>query len=97
MGKTYVGDVGTLIRLATKVDLSEATTKIILVRKPTQAKVQWPAEVLPPASGGIVQYAIQAGDLNEAGEYKVAASVDFSNGTHYTGETATFKVYDIFD
>ena len=95
-GKTYVGDMGTIIKLRTKVDLTDAQAMAIRVKVPGNGEKQWPAEVDGPASGGVLQYTITSGDLSVAGEYKVAALVSFTDGSRYTGETATFTVYEIF-
>lgn len=102
--KSYVGDVGTLITLATGADLTEAETVIIKVRIRREENVReiferfidWSASVRSPATSGVLEHIIQQGEFAESGEYSVAAYVVFSDGSRYTGETATFTVHETF-
>lgn len=91
MAKTYVGDVGTALELETGVSLAGATALAVSARKPDGTEVTWTAS----ASGTIVRYVTQAGDLDVAGQWLLQAVVTNPSGT-WRGETAKLKVYPKF-
>ena len=47
--KYYIGDIGTLIRVDTGVDIHDATTVSLLVLKPSDVIEEWDGEVHPAA------------------------------------------------
>jgi len=103
MAKSRVGDIGTLIEITTGADLTAAIATTIKVRiyrlekpQPFERIMQWTATIKEPATAGILQHTIQAGEFAEAGEYSIAAHIVFEDGSQYTGDTARFTVYDVF-
>jgi len=90
MGKVYTGNIGALVILDCKSDLSGATNVKIAVLKPDGSEVEWTAAVY---NTYYVKYTIQAADFNVAGEYKLQATFTLSGWTG-RGETAIYKVYE---
>lgn len=72
MSKVYVGDSGTEIILDCGTDISDATVREIVARKPTGQVVTWTA--VASGTNGI-KYTLQAGDLNQAGVWTLQAKV----------------------
>jgi hypothetical protein len=92
MSKTYVGDTGTLITLDCGVDVSAATGRSILARKPDGTQVTWTAQ----ASGtNSIAFATLVGSLDQAGKWRLQAQVVMPSGT-WKGETAVLTVYPPF-
>jgi len=96
MTKVYVGEVGLKIKVNTGVDLTNATSTLILVEKPDGTKVDWTATI-EDASNGIIYYETQSGDLNQSGIYYIQAKVTFSDGDTLFGERAELIVYESSD
>jgi len=92
MGKVYVGDVGTEIVLDCGSDISDATVMEIEVSKPSGATETWTAAL---EGTNYLKYVVQAGDLDEAGTWKLQASIVTPAWTGL-GETAKLKVYEAF-
>lgn len=88
MSKVYVGDTGTLIELDTGVSLAGATVLEIKARKPDGTVATWPAT----ASATKLQYTTLADTLDQAGTWKLQASVTLPSGK-WLGETAFVRVY----
>ena len=89
MSKVYTGDTGTVISLDCGADISAATDRKILARKPSGTEVEWAAS----ASGTDgVQYTTQADTFDQAGTWMLQAKVTTATGT-WRGETATLQVY----
>lgn len=59
------------IRLDTLTDLSSATTKKILYKKPSGATGEWTAT----ADSQTLVYEVQAGDIDEAGTWEFQSSI----------------------
>lgn len=81
MGKVYVGDIGTQI----KIDMQEALTGysvvILKVKKPNGSLVQWYPTVVPNAEGieSVLGYITLSGDLNARGVYKIQPYIEFAS------------------
>ncbi len=92
--KVFVGDVGTIIYVNVREDISAASIMQLKVFKPVSGReVIWDG-VLEGTTK--IKYIVQEGDFNEAGEYKVQAYVELP-AWRGRGETATFRVYDKFE
>jgi MinD-like ATPase involved in chromosome partitioning or flagellar assembly len=90
--EVYVGDVGTQIVLDCEQDISTATVREILARKPDGTVVTWPAS----ASGtDAISYTILAGDLDQRGQWRLQARVTMPDGS-WLGRTAKLLVYSPF-
>ena len=93
----HVDDVGTAFTLTIKdgdsaVNISTATTKKIVIKKPSGTKLTYNTAFVSDGSDGKMVYNAAAGDLDEAGTYKLQSYVIISDGTFYTDITS-FKVY----
>jgi len=93
----HVNDVGTLFTLTIKdgdsaVNISSATTKKIIIKKPSGTKLTYSTAFVSDGTDGKMKYNAVSGDLDEAGTYKLQSYVIISDGTFYTDITS-FKVY----
>lgn len=93
----HVDDVGTQFLLtimdgSAAVDISSASTKQIIIKKPSGTKMTKSATFSNDGSDGKIYYSSIADDLDETGSYKLQGKVIISDGTFYTDIT-TFKVH----
>jgi hypothetical protein len=95
-GKIYVGNTP-LVEVTTGIDLTDVVIKTLKILKPNGGKSDWTATVKIPATGGILTYQCVAADLSVSGIYKLQAYVTFLVGKVYTGEMATFKIWDLWE
>ena len=94
-----VGDIGTIIRLTVKedgvaVDLSSATTKELVFKKPNGTTVSKTALFETDGTDGILQYTTIAGDLDVAGRWKVQANLELASWSGHT-QAVTFSVVGV--
>ncbi len=92
-GKQYKGDVGTEILLDTSSDLTDATNTKIRCKKPDGTTVEWAATIKETTK---LSYITAAGDLDQAGMYRVQASLTLGSWSGL-GETASFKILETFE
>ena len=93
----HLNDIGTQFLLTVKdgssaVDISSATTKQIIIKKPSGTKVTANTAFSTDGTDGKMYYNAGDGDLDEAGSYKLQGKVVISDGTFYTDITS-FKVH----
>ncbi len=95
----HVDDVGTRFLLTVKdsgvvVNLAPATLLQVNFRKPDDTVVNKTASTLVDGSiiSGVMYYDSLAGDLDQAGHYKLQGKVSLTSGTYYT-DIHTFKVH----
>tara|TARA_Y100000310_G_C20365020_1_gene660753 strand:+ start:71 stop:379 length:309 start_codon:yes stop_codon:yes gene_type:complete len=93
----HLNDIGTQFLLTIKdgssaVDVSTASTKQIIIKKPSGTKITATATFSTDGSDGKIYYSAVADDLDETGSYKLQGKVIISDGTFYTDIT-TFKVH----
>ena len=93
----HLNDIGTQFVLTVKdgssaVDISGATTKQIIIQKPSGTKITASTTFSTDGTDGKMYYTTVADDLDEAGSYKLQGKVIISDGTFYTDIT-TFKVH----
>tara|TARA_Y100000994_G_scaffold246549_2_gene250084 strand:- start:151 stop:459 length:309 start_codon:yes stop_codon:yes gene_type:complete len=93
----HQNDVGTQFLVTVKdgssaVNISSATTKQLIIKKPSGTKLTKAAAYSTDGADGKIYYNTVADDLDEAGTYKLQGKVVISDGTFYTDIT-TFKVY----
>ncbi len=94
----YVGDEGTVILVDTEIDLTGSTSYQFEVKKSDDSTVQWPATI-PAGMGeadGFLTYTTIAGDLDQAGIYKLQARVIGSN-TNHLGDTVNITIREEFE
>ena len=95
----HVDDIGTRFLLTVKdsgvvVNLAPATLLQVNFRKPDDTVVNKTASTLVDGSiiSGVMYYDTIAGDLDQAGHYKLQGKVRLTSGTYYT-DIHTFKVH----
>ena len=93
----HVNDVGTLFTITIKdgdsvVDISSATTRKIVIKKPSGTKLTYTTTFVSDGTDGKMKYNAVSGDLDETGTYKLQSYVIIGDGTFYTDITS-FKVY----
>jgi hypothetical protein len=85
----HENDIGTklLIKVTDDgkiVNLENATTLVILVKKPDGTLLTLPAELETDGKDGKMYYITVAGDIDVAGNYKIQGRVTLPNGIFYT-------------
>ena len=93
----HVNDVGTQFLVtvtdgSSAVDISSATTKELIIKKPSGTKLTKATAFSTDGTDGKMKYNIASDDLDEAGSYKLQGKVVISDGTFYT-DIHTFKVH----
>ena len=88
MDEVFVGDVGTVISLECGTDISAATVRRIVVKKPNGYRVQWTASADGTTA---IKYATQDGDIDMAGDWDMQAYVELPTWKGKGGVT-TLKV-----
>ena len=93
----HQNDIGTAFTITiqdgtTAVDISTATTKKIVFKKPSGTKLTYDTAFVSDGTDGKIKYNVVAGDLDEVGTYKLQSYVVISDGTFYT-DIQTFKVH----
>lgn len=98
INEIHVGDVGTQFRLTMKdengaaVDVSAATTKQILFRKPDGTTLTKAASFGTTGADGVLTYTTVANDLAQDGGWEVQAYAVLPTGSWHSDRTA-FVVY----
>ena len=85
----HVDDIGTRFSLTIQesgsgVDVSSASTISVIFRKPDDEVIVRSGVKLTDGTDGKVYYDTVAGDLDEAGHYKLQAKIVLASGTYYT-------------
>jgi len=95
----HKADIGTKFLVTIKddgdtVDLTNATLRQLNFRKPDDTVVYRTASIAGDGSesSGVMFYNSIAGDLDQAGSYKLQGKVSLPSGTYYT-DIYTFKVH----
>lgn len=97
MGKSYVGDFGTRLRETTLVNMDDLSGAYFRIKQPDNTEVQWPCTVENSPSG-IVYYDTLSGDFAMSGVHKVTADITLNNEAgHWSTETRSFMVFEVFD
>ena len=84
--RLYVGDVGTLVQITlldgeNPLDLSGATVKNLIIRKPSGDCLTKTLAFATDGSDGVLVYSIETGVLNESGIWQFQARVTLPDGT----------------
>ena len=93
----HVNDIGTRFLATIKdddvvVNVSGASLINMIFKKPNDQVVYKSASLLTNGTDGKIYYDTVAGDLDEAGQYKLQGKVALSSGTYYT-DIYTFQVH----
>ncbi len=94
----HVGDIGTVFETTIKdgdsiIDISSASTKSIIFRKPDKTTVTKAGSFTTDGTDGKLRYAIIADDLDAAGKWKIQVKIIMPSGTWYT-DTGSFRVHE---
>ena len=93
----HVNDVGTQFLVtvtdgSSAVDISSATTKELIIKKPSGTKLTKATAFSTDGTDGKIYYTVVADDLDEVGTYEIQGKVVITDGTFYTN-IQTFKVH----
>jgi len=101
MGKTYIGDIGTVLRTTllsvtgSAVDLSTATDAIYYVIKPDLTVTEWACTIDTPSTAGVISYTTIEDDWDQVGFYKYQPKITFEDADVFHGNTQYVKVYNL--
>ena len=93
----HIGDTGTQFRVtvhdcnSVAVDISDATAKTIIFKKPDGSTLTKPASFITDGSDGLIKYTAVSGDLDAIGAWKIQAHVVTPSG-EWSSSFDTFKV-----
>ena len=93
MAKYYVGDVGTLVLVDVKSDITTGTVFKMKILKPLGGEAEWTATREGQTR---MKYNIVAGDWDEPGHYKLQAYVETPSWIG-RGDTVSFFVSQKFE
>lgn len=93
-----LNDVGTIFRVTFKdgayiVDISVATTKQFIFKKPSGSNLTVSGSLYTDGTDGILQYTTVEGDLNETGLWKIQGYLVIGTNKHKS-DIYTFRVYN---
>lgn len=93
--RSYINEIGTVIRLNTYFDLTGYTIFKIKVSKPSGATQDWTAT--QDGATAIIQHTTVANDLDEIGPYKLQAYIKNAAGTQeHWGDVVIYEILDVF-
>lgn len=97
----HLGDIGTVFKTTVKdgdtaVDLSAASVKNFLFRKPDDSVITRAATFVGNGSDGRLQYATVAGDLDQTGQWKSQIYIETPSGKWHS-DIGCFIVHDNLD
>ena len=95
--EVHLNDIGTSLRVTieedgTALDISTATTKQILIVKPSMTKLTKSAVFVTDGTDGMIEYVTIANDLDELGTYNIQGYIVMSGWAGHS-EVKQFKVY----
>lgn len=95
--EVHVSDIGTVFEVTIKddtvaVDVSTASTKNLLFRKPDGTILTKAASFKTTGADGIIQYVTISGDLSMPGLWNLQAHIVMSSG-NWKSDVATFEVH----
>ena len=93
----HVDDVGTRFLITVQddgvaVDISTATARQINFKKPSSTVLNRAGSLFTDGTDGKMYYDAVAGDLDEAGDYKIQGKVTFPSGI-YSTDVQIFKAH----
>jgi hypothetical protein len=93
--KSYVGDIGTILRTTLDSDLTGYSTVEYKIIKP-DATILTKTCVIEDVTDGIVWYKAIAGDLNVVGIYYCQVKMVFTDGDQFRSRTESFEIFQEF-
>lgn len=94
--KIFVGDIGVTFRVYAGIDISNATSIVMRVKKPNSALVAWTATVAEDNNYYAVYKTVED-DLDLEGDWLLSLEVTTPTIDLIKGESAEFKVYTQFE
>ena len=88
--KTVRGNVGVLIKVDMKEDMSAVTGQSFQVEKPKGGIVTWLCSI----NGNFLEYVTAAGDIDEVGDYKISPQLTKGSFDDGRGEPVFLAVVD---
>mgnify|MGYP001168098703 FL=1 len=93
----HVNDVGTRFSMTVQetgsgVDISNNSSITVYIKKPDDEVITRSGILLGDGTDGKFHYDTIAGDLDEAGHYKLQAKISLPSGTYYT-DIYNFKTH----
>lgn len=93
MSKIFVGQSKLTIQLSLGQSLAGAESAVIKFIKPSQTRGEWLAEIINEATG-LIQYEVEnENTINEAGDWKMWAVVEFVDNQKAPSTPVTVKVW----
>ena len=95
---THINNIGTDFQVTitdcngSALDISDATTKNIIFKKPSGTVLTKTALFVNDGSDGLLRYISVSGDINELGTWKIQADVTTPDGV-WRSNFESFKVY----
>ena len=94
----HIGDIGTIFEVTMKdcdatIDISTATLKEIIFKRPDVAASAYTAEFSTDGTDGKIKYVTVADDLDVEGTWKVQAKITMPTGT-WKSDVSSFRVYE---
>lgn len=93
--KLFKNDIGVLFRVFAGIDLSDANSIILKIKKPNGTVASWTASMASD-NNFYATYSTISGDLNAVGEHFISISITTVDGKSITSQTDSFMVYDQF-
>jgi hypothetical protein len=93
VGEIHVGDIGTVFTVtildqdSAVVDISSATTKNMIFKKPDGTKVTKTGVFVSDGTDGKMKYTTVSGDIDAYGEWKLQGFIDLGSTEWYTDFT----------
>lgn len=92
--KVFVGEIGKTFRIYAGIDLTGASSVKMIVKKPSNADVEWIASI--DTNPYYATYNLAEDDIDSEGDHYLSLKVVISGKT-LIGETATFTAYNQFE
>ncbi len=94
--KIFTGDIGVVFRVYAEIDISQATSIIMKVKKPSGSTANWTSSLASDNNYYAVFSTIST-SLDEAGDWLLSLSVVLPTGASFTGESSIFSVFKQFE
>ncbi len=97
VNEIHLNDLGTALRILVKdgtatVDISGASTKNIILKKPSGVVMTKTADFTTDGTDGKLEYITATADINEWGPWKIQANI-ITASTNFKSDIGEFTVY----
>lgn len=92
--KVYRDGISIDIIVNMQASVTGASTLSLLVKRPDGITVSWSGTAY---NTNYIKHTTVAGDINQAGIYKICPKLVYATGQVIYGETAELPIYDHFD